>query len=611
MTKIDNNHLEQPIEVAEETTTSKRSNKVKNNVIKDTDMLYQASEKANQIFKGIKLKEDLSIYDLSTIPVDKDIYIINIIAKHYLHDKFVIVDDISKTPVLKCSDGNIWVYDTSREYLDADNWIINLIDDSLKKINEKSIDLCDNKYMQEAIDEYRKSLSKKKHSLIAKKNYDRIIRRAMYGKNGCSVSESIFDKDINTLTTPNGIIDLRTGDIRDTLPTDYRRRHTSCDLLPEAYQKAPEIWLKTLRECLYPVVKEAFPSASDEQLEEHFTQLIGFIQRLLGYCLIGSNPEQKFIIFVGHKGRNGKGVICHVLREILNDYACEVRSEMFMKGRQKSSGDATSDIMATEGKRLMIGSENDRGDSLNATFLKRITGGDKLSGRALYQNEREFMPTAVPIILTNFFPYFDSEDTALLRRCICIPFMRTFKENPDPNNFYEGEIDYNLEDKLRDEYQYILSWLVDGAVYYSNEGRLKIPEYINRYTNEYRKSKDTLGAFIDECCKVSDKYKISSSNLYAAYAQWAHEAGNTTYSRQVFKDRMTSKGFRYQKSNTMVIHGLTLNDDAEIWDLIDFYNNRKRPGSDRSTPGTALTKHVRGLDKEGKDKIQDDHSFQL
>lgn len=161
MTKIDNNHLEQPIEVAEETTTSKRSNKVKNNVIKDTDMLYQASEKANQIFKEIKLKEDLSIYDLSTIPVDKDIYIINIIAKHYLHDKFVIVDDISKTPVLKCSDGNIWVYDTSREYLDADNWIINLIDDSLKKINEKSIDLCDNKYMQEAIDEYRKSLSKK------------------------------------------------------------------------------------------------------------------------------------------------------------------------------------------------------------------------------------------------------------------------------------------------------------------------------------------------------------------------------------------------------------------------------------------------------------------
>lgn len=78
MTKIDNNHLEQPIEVAEETTTSKRSNKVKNNVIKDTDMLYQASEKANQIFKEIKLKEDLSIYDLSTIPVDKDIY-----HKHY------------------------------------------------------------------------------------------------------------------------------------------------------------------------------------------------------------------------------------------------------------------------------------------------------------------------------------------------------------------------------------------------------------------------------------------------------------------------------------------------------------------------------------------------
>ena len=235
------------------------------------------------------------------------------------------------------------------------------------------------------------------------RTFEGICKRAVFGKDGCSIPARIWDNDVLTLTTPNGIVDLRTGTVRDALPSDYRRKCTQVELLPPEHRPEPELWIHTLKTIFEPLgmpgepekleleelrlkveelqkeveelrqkealsddfvldpdeekrelhrrklklarAEEALRQAQTEFAEKqekrpsgvYLEQIIPFLQRLLGYCLLGTNQEQKFIIFVGDKGRNGKGVICHVLREILRDYACEARSELFMKTRQKGS----------------------------------------------------------------------------------------------------------------------------------------------------------------------------------------------------------------------------------------------------------------------------------
>jgi len=320
----------------------------------------------------------------------------------------------------------------------------------------------------------------------------------------------------------------------------------------------------------------------EERLEkwkagEYRKQMVDFTQRLLGYMLLGTNPEQKFVIFVGDKGRNGKGVLTHTLLKIFGNYVTSTRSETFMKARQHNSSSATPELVKLDGVRIVIGDENDRGDQLNATLLKRCTGGDLISGRQLYKSEITFKPKFIPLLLTNYFPYMDTEDMALFSRIICIPFDKTYKENPDADNPFEGQIDTDLERKLEAEYPAILKWIVEGAKKYLADGKLNIPEFIQLAGKEYKNSKDILGSFIDECCTIDEVEKISSRDLYSAYAQWCYESNIQHMRIQTFVERMGSRGFANKKNSKGYKEYKGIITNSLGAEMLEAYNKRKHP----------------------------------
>ena len=486
---------------------------------------------------------------------------------------------------------------------------------------------------------YSKVLTEALKAVTKISSFNAIVNRAFEGSEGCGVPSCMWDQDKLTLTTCANVVDLRDGSVLDPDPEDYRRRHAVVEYFENLEE--PTAFIKALSESLgllgcpeepeyldERVLERALSDAesrfgfaflddgpneqveaarreldaarrTNAELRESYDQrmeawnsgevtkeVVDFMQVLLGYCLLGTNQNEKFIVFVGDKGRNGKGILCHTLRRILGDYAYEARSETFMRGRQRGGGDATSDIMALKGRRIVFISENDRGDAINAPLIKRITGHDEMSGRELYGAEQTFAPSCVPILLTNFFPHIDSEDHALLRRCICIPFQRTFKDDPDPENPAEGQIDYGLEEKLKAEYPQILSWLVRGAVRFQQEG-LKIPSYIEVAAKEYRNDKDVLGLFLGRYCTSEDfvsglsgrerhPAKIQSSVLYGAFAQWCHEANLKLCSAIVFKSRMQAKGYKYTKNSSVYVIGLRFKDGEDGDNLYDAYMRRHR-----------------------------------
>ncbi len=441
----------------------------------------------------------------------------------------------------------------------------------------------------------------------------------------CSTSEQRFDEnDQGTLNTPYGIIDLHDGSIRDCSPDDMRRMCTAVPLPPEELRSSrPEKTLNALREIFLPVglpdkpdslahldeLQKTFEDlvrefdeengsrrskrySSEKELFENICrtknalnqalaeqraydlaytrwqagkcldEMMRFLQVLLGYILIGTNDLQLFLIFLGDRGRNGKGVLCHLIRDILGDYAMEVRSTVFMKGRIRESGAPTPELMAMAKKRCVIASENDRSDQINAPLLKRITGHDWMTGRQLYGSEKSFRPCCVPILESNFVPHFDTQDEALLTRALCLNFDRHFEDNPEEITPYIGQKDPLLEEKLKDEHGLFLNWVVEGAVRYFQEG-LQIPDFIEANKHQYRKERDAVEMFLDECCVLDPEKSEASSAVYSAYNQWSKEAGLIAMSAPNFRKNMESKGFAYKKSSSIQVLGIGLTSEAE------------------------------------------------
>ncbi|MBT3153065.1 hypothetical protein HTV45_19705 [Streptomyces sp. CHD11] len=112
-----------------------------------------------------------------------------------------------------------------------------------------------------------------------------------------------WDSEPYLLAAPNGVIDLRTGELRAGEPGQRITRAVTVAYDPEA--EAPR-WERFIAEIF-----------------AHDPELPGYVQRLLGYGITGSTREQCFAVLFG-AGANGKSTLLTTLRELLGDHAVTV-----------------------------------------------------------------------------------------------------------------------------------------------------------------------------------------------------------------------------------------------------------------------------------------------
>src|SRR5262249_38388064 len=147
-----------------------------------------------------------------------------------------------------------------------------------------------------------------------------------------------YDADINLLGVRNGVVDLTTGEFRESDPNDYLTMQSGVEFDRNA--TCPK-WERFL-----------------EQVFNGDRELIQYIQRAIGYSLTGDTSEQILFLLWG-KGANGKSVFLYVLKELLGNYAATASFDTFDAKRR---GDQTNDLARLKGKRLVtiIESEEDR-----------------------------------------------------------------------------------------------------------------------------------------------------------------------------------------------------------------------------------------------------------
>lgn len=304
---------------------------------------------------------------------------------------------------------------------------------------------------------------------------------------------SAFDADPWLLGTPNGVVDLRTGELRPHKAGDLISKHTAIEYVPDARAAA---WDDFLGEA----------TAGKEGLEP-------FLRRAAGYTLTGTTLEEALFLVHGPASA-GKSTFVEALRAALGDYGGGVPFEALTS--DSHTGGHNEPIARLVGKRMVVASEGSRHQRLKEGLIKSLTGGDIVSASFKSRRVFEYTPIFKLWLSTNHVPHAESDDSGLWRRVKKVPFENVPKVL-NPRRKYElMQEPHNL--------RAILAWAVRGCLEWQREG-LNPPACVTRATAALRRDMDPLADFFDACCVFGPDYSATNAALRNEYEAWSDEIG--------------------------------------------------------------------------------------
>jgi putative DNA primase/helicase len=324
---------------------------------------------------------------------------------------------------------------------------------------------------------------------------------------GTSVEQ--YDADPMLAAVREGTLDLKTCSFRESRREDYLTMQLGARY--DTGAKAPR-WEQFLREVF----------GGDEEL-------IGFIRRAVGYSLTGDTSEQ--VLFLCHgSGANGKSVFLEVLARLLGDYAGVASFETFDAGRRS---EASNDLAALKGKRLVTVIETEEDRRLAEAKVKAVTGQDAVSCRFLYGEYFSYRPQFKIWMAMNHLPNVKGTDRGIWRRVRLVPFTQSF----------EGREDRQLAAKLRDEMSGVLNWALEGLREWQKD-RLGLPAAVKNATDEYRRESDSIGQWIEERTTQNPIGMIRSNEAYKDYSEWAAARGEKPYGQKNWSGSLVERNYQ-------------------------------------------------------------------
>ncbi len=327
------------------------------------------------------------------------------------------------------------------------------------------------------------------------------------------VDHEQLDADPHLFNCLNGTLDLQTGTLQPHRPEDLLTKLAGAEFRPGAAGAQFNQFLERIQ--------------PDEEMRH-------YLGRLLGHSLVGRLVEHVLPIFWGD-GANGKSTLLDAVLAALGEYAGMAAPGLLTARNFDAHPTEIADLF---GLRLARLDETDDGRRLAEGTVKRLTGDRRQKARRMRENFWEFDASHTFVMLTNHKPLVAGSDEGIWRRLRLVPFQVVIPEE---------ERDEALPDKLADEADAVLSWLVAGCTYWLEHG-LAEPDQVVEATAAYRAESDALGRFLGECCYLRPACKIQSSALYNAWNTWCSTEGVDPGSNKSLTTELQNRGYDTTKS---------------------------------------------------------------
>ena len=440
--------------------------------------------------------------------------------------------------------GHHWDVDVMDSAVAAVERIAERYQEEITGINKELRGLEDKDPKEKALKNTRKALNKAIKWLRKPGPREQVLLMTHTSDNPMAISGSEIDKRPWLLACKNGVIDLKTGDLRPGRPDDYLMR--SCPTEWHGIDADCEIWETALLEIF----------DGDESMVE-------YLQRLFGMAIVGAVYEHVFPIFIGPGGRNGKSTIVEAISNVLGPLAGPIQAEMLLSTYRVNPAAPSPEIMDLNGLRIVWASEPEDGSKISLGKCKWLTGGDALKGRYHHSNPMEFQPTHTMFLLSNFRLRADSNDDAFWERVHNILFNIRFLKNGKPSADNEREADIYLKEKLREINSGILAWLVKGCLLWQELG-LQPPPKVMKETKDWQQEEDNYSLFASFLCETGSDYKVNATDLYDAYYKWHKKyVSKWVPAQKKFGSNMRRKFEYNQKSGYWFYFGVRLKEDWE------------------------------------------------
>ena len=280
-----------------------------------------------------------------------------------------------------------------------------------------------------------------------------------------------------------------------------------------------------------------------EEVTEGNKDKADFLQRALGYSMLGMSNEECMFILHGKTTRNGKSTLLNTIEYMLGDYSKVVPVGMICKGdRQKDAEAASPTLAGLKGKRFVTMSESNEYGKMDEEKIKQLTGGEEISARALYQSAITFKPQFTLWLSCNDLPLVTDKSLFASERIKVIEFNRHFSPQ---------EQDTHLKDELTtmEAMSGIFMWLVRGYIRYKEHG-LTMSEELTQVVRNYERDNDLVLQFLENRCVQSEEANIKAKDLYNAYKLWAKSEGAFILSARKFNAEMERHPEWFERKST-------------------------------------------------------------
>ncbi len=318
--------------------------------------------------------------------------------------------------------------------------------------------------------------------------------------------EEKLDSNPNIIGFNNGVYDLVGRMFRKGCPEDYLYRTIKYDYKTFTIDH-PEVI----------EVEELFSSIQPEK------DIKLFLMCYLSSLLEGGNKDQRLMIFIG-SGANGKGTLIDLLSLAFECYYGTVPITLLTQKR-KGSSNATPELADKQNVRALGMQETEPDDQLQVSYMKELTGQDKIMARPLFGNPFYYTPQFKIIIACNSLPSVNTDDGGTWRRILALTFPRIFTSKPNPNNKNEVKAKKGLRERLpflKEAFMWLLINIY-FPIYKEKELDNLIPAKVLAVTNKYRQNSNVYEEFIGSYYEITKNTndKIPKDILCDSFKEWS------------------------------------------------------------------------------------------
>lgn len=329
-----------------------------------------------------------------------------------------------------------------------------------------------------------------------------------------------LDRDAWALNTPQGIVDLRTGEVRPSDPAKYMTKATAGSYRP-GYT--------------HPDWEQALTACADGETRE-------YLQLRLGQAIVGKTPPSGDVLFLLGDGANGKSLMAgDGAKRAVGSYAMTADRNLIVGAAR---GGASPERARLRGARYVLLEELPEGTALNVEEIKGITDVDTITARELYKAAIEFPASHTLFVTSNPLPPVAETDHGTWRRLCPIPFPHMFVQNPILPHHRQG--DPGLKLRLRDgtdgQHDAIVTWLVEGAIRFHHDEDAILPDHrpasVKAKLDQWQGASDKFLAYLTERLESGPEQCVIVRDLVTDFLAWLERHGHHAMADKTVITRM-------------------------------------------------------------------------